>query len=128
MLIKIQKFIGSNTFMVIEGAKEVEYEKEPHYFYNEKELSQYNERLPGLVVLLLVGDSIKEELLPVKSASKESLFPSNVIRLNSLTYFDEDRNLIRIVFDGEAFICNDEGKTIHKIRYAEPLPQGSASE
>lgn len=40
---------------------------------------------------------------------------TNPYNLNYIECFDANLKHLRIWFDGEAYICNDDGKTIHKI-------------
>jgi hypothetical protein len=46
------------------------------------------------------------------------------------SFLNEDGYLVNLIFDGEAFICNNEGKTVQRIypggfvRY-EPLPEAA---
>jgi len=35
--------------------------------------------------------------------------------VNELSFLNEDGYLVNLIFDGEAYICNNEGKTIHRV-------------
>ena len=50
--------------------------------------------------------------------------------VNEITFLNEDGYLVNLIFDGKAYICNDEGKTVHRIHRAgfvsnEPLSEAA---
>jgi hypothetical protein len=50
--------------------------------------------------------------------------------VNELSFLNEDGYLVNLIFDGEAFICNNEGKTVQRIHPGgfvrhQPLPEAA---
>jgi hypothetical protein len=48
--------------------------------------------------------------------------------VNEISFLNEDGHLVNLIFDGETYICNDEGKTVPRIHRRgfvrnEPLPE-----
>jgi hypothetical protein len=41
--------------------------------------------------------------------------------INTLTFLSQEEKKKEILFDGECYICNDDGKTIHRIRRGGPM-------
>jgi hypothetical protein len=88
-------------------------------------------------------DSYKEyemNFLKSKSGANDFVFkeaggklvwnPGSSYFVNELFFLNEDGYLVNLIFDGEAYICNDEGKTVHRIHRGgfvrhEPMPEAA---
>lgn len=125
MLIKIQSQIGSNTFNLVENCREVSFSKDEVYSYSAKELREHIDELTQhYQTLFLTDEAVITTLFDpaVKPQGKEIDFNELCYRFNWVKYVDEDGKPQAIVFDGLAYLCNNEGRTVHKLAESGPMP------
>jgi hypothetical protein len=56
--------------------------------------------------------------------------PGSCYFVSELSFLNEDGYIVNLIFDGEAYICNNEGKTVQRIHPGgfvrhEPLPEAA---
>ena len=120
MLIKIQSQNNSNTFNIIDNCSEVSFSVEPEYCYSEKEL---NERILKIskhcMTLHLIDESVTATLFatPIGEDVVHAKidFSENYYRFHWIRYIDHESQPQAIILDGTAYICNNEGKTVHRL-------------
>ncbi len=116
MLIKLQKTRFSREYMVIENARNVTYYDEPIYYSGEKTLfiamqEFYNNATLGYrhsCWYQIENDGSGHEGYELEF--------QNGYAINRICFDNNKGEREEMRFDGEAFICNDEGKTIHRIK------------
>lgn len=113
MLIKLQKTRFSTEYMVIENARHVTYRDKPLMLPSEMELRDsmsefmdHQEDYQRSCWYQLCDPALNEYELDF----------SNGYFVNEMSYIDSEGLARQIRFDGEAYLCNDEGKTIHRIK------------
>ena len=121
MLIKIQTHRMSRDWLIFEHARNVKYSDHPVGFdalesYEEYELA-FLKNHPG------ANDFVFKD-----AAGKIVWNPGSSYFVNELSFLNEDGYLVNLIFDGAAFICNKEGKTVQRIHPGgfvcnEPLPE-----
>lgn len=113
MLIKLQEGANSLRYLVVENVKNVRYEIQTRYFANENEMAESEIREQTRAKSLRVDRMevwyYRTNGLPAP-APQTSGFSLNLLR------FEKDSVEYLVWFDGEAFICNDEGKTIQVVK------------
>lgn len=113
MLLKIQKTRVSAEWVIFDNVKNVSYRSYPHTFGNEKELRD-------VAGQPCTSTMTHEGLFPPTDGDSTPFFGEDIgvwYCLNEVTFIHND-DFIRILFDGAAFLCNDEGKTIQKFTSA----------
>lgn len=122
MLIKMQKHRFAQDYMIIERASHVTYSDKPIKLFSEDEIKKHMQtfietRPPReqRSVWYCTTDSGSGSTEPLK-------FPDGY-DLNRISFIDSQGQSSEILFDGEAYLCNDEGKTIHRIRRGGAYPQ-----
>ncbi len=116
MLIKLQKTRFSLEYMVIENARNVTYRDKPLFYYSEGDL------LKGMQDFLgpRVGNCKVSCWYQVEEDGSGhdgyQLEFASGYAINQISFTNENGQPEEIRFDGEAFICNDDGKTIHRIK------------
>ena len=123
MLIKIQHHRMSRDWTIFENARNVKYTDHPVGFdtlelYKEHEMAFIKTR-PG------ANDFVFKDAEGKLVWNRGSSY-----FVNELSFLNEDGYLVNIIFDGEAFICNNEGKTVQRIHPGgfvrhEPLPEAA---
>lgn len=119
MLIKLQKTRFSSEYFIIENARHVTYRETPLKFFSESEL------VGGMADFLNGADGL---LYPLRNSCWYQMeedgsghegfaleFQSGYA-INEISFVTDKSERETIRFDGEAFICSDEGKTVHRIR------------
>src|SRR5947209_5490291 len=111
MLIKLQKTRFSSEYMVIENAKNVVYRDKPIMFFSEGAM------LDSMTMFVNTGAAAgsPSHTCWYQTKADEPLYQGYELEfqdgyaINEISFDNEsgDREVIR--FDGEAFICNDEG-------------------
>lgn len=113
MFLKIQKNRVSAEWVIFDGIEDISYRSYPHTFGNEKELRREFEQP-------CTSAMTHETIFP--PASDEPYFFDEELGsfycLNEIGFTDKRGQYCRILFDGAAFLCNDEGKTIQKFTSA----------
>lgn len=115
MLIKMQKTRVSDEYFIIEDVKGITYNSIPLYFYTDAELQN------GMVAFLDAPRQVNELrscwycTTGVLAAAAITKYEGGY-KINRISFVNADGNPEAIMFDGEAYICNDEGRTIQKIR------------
>lgn len=107
MLIKVQKASNSLGYIIFEKLSNVVYEIYPRDFDTYADVYNESLQVPGMLTHIFLYDG------PAPSKAKAQ--DSARIKVNLITYTDSEGRDSRIFFDGEAFICNDDGKTIQKV-------------
>lgn len=121
MLIKVQSHLGSNDYYIYDRVSQICYAEYPHYIYNAKELAEFSPDSSREIRLWLVQERIISALPLRDACTPPFAFEGEALRLNVIHYIDENGTPICLVFDGVAYICNDEGKTVHKVKAAGPV-------
>ena len=123
MLIKIQHHRMAREWTILQNVRNVTYSDQPVGFdtldsYKEYEMNFLKSR-PGA-----------NDFLFRNAGGKIVWNPGASYFVNEITFLSEDGYLVNLIFDGEAYICNDEGKTVHRIHRAgfvrnEPLSEAA---
>lgn len=123
MLIKIQHHRISRNWLIFEDVKHVKYSAQPTGFdtleaYEAFERGFYEKNRSG------------NELVFKDSHDKLVWNPGSVFFINELSFLNEQGYREHFIFDGEAYICNNDGKTVQKIDtggfvYHKPLPEAA---
>ncbi|MGF7212646.1 hypothetical protein GGE65_007281 [Skermanella aerolata] len=111
MLIKIQEGRFSNAYQIIENARHVRYKALPEAFWSQvafEEIFKAPVQGPGDLLLNTHEDIMVGKQFPERAAC---------LSLNNVS-FVIDGQFQSIWFDGEAFICTDEGKTVQRLHRA----------
>ena len=108
MLMKIQHHRMSRDWTIFENARNVKYSDHPIGFDTLESHKEYEvaflKSLPG------ANDFIFKD-----AGGKIVWNPGSSYFVNELSFLNEDGDLVNLIFDGEAFICNNEGKTVQRI-------------
>jgi len=125
MLIKIQTYRDSNDWEIIENVKDVKYSNEPYYFCDMESLDSRHSHISekeGLIIYKMhrrLRDLISESKLNIQVNLDDSPFDfeTESMKLNLIQFSIEnpERQNYAVYFDGKAYLCNDEGRTIHKF-------------
>lgn len=118
MLIKIQEGLHSNKFIIYDNVSDVVYSDQPYYFYSSEELRKNNFSRGGEMMLLVASERAMAALL----GHETDIFQEWALRFNVIHFTDGDGQSFCIVFDGNAYICTNEGKTTHKVKECPPIP------
>jgi hypothetical protein len=108
MLIKIQLHRMSRDWTIIEDAKNVKYSSHPLGFDTQKSYEEFEE---DFFTKYNVGNA----LVFKDSHSKVVWNQSSTYFVNELAFLNEQGFLENLIFDGEAYICTNDGKTVQKI-------------
>jgi len=111
----------SRDWTIFENARNVKYTDHPVGFdtlelYKEHEMAFIKTR-PG------ANDFV------FKDAEGKIIWnPGSCYFVSELSFLNEDGYIVNLIFDGEAYICNNEGKTVQRIHPGgfvrrEPLPE-----
>ena len=108
MLMKIQHHRMSRDWTIIEGAKNVIYSDHPIRFgtleKDQKFEREYFEKNPHANTLIFR----EESGTPVWSSN-------GTYFVNELSFLNDQGYLEKLIFDGEAYICNNDGKTVQQL-------------
>lgn len=106
MIIKLQETANSLCYKIIDNASSIKYEIASRYYSGPQEFDEHMVHEQKETASSRIETRTYRENLPTANTSS--------IRLNFLR-FSKDGADILLWFDGEAFICNDDGKTIQRI-------------
>lgn len=118
MLIKLQKTRFSREYMVIENARNLVYSDKPLMYYSEDELVAGMQKFVNEEATVSAPKHSCSYQMGDDGSGHQgySLEFADGYAINSLS-FDNDKGMREVIrFDGEAYICNDDGKTIHRIK------------
>jgi len=124
MLIKMQKTRFSYDYLIIDSVTDIVYSDKPLTFIGETEIVGHMQKfinsddstaLKRTAWYQLDADP-NWDLHP-----DEKKFPYGYA-INKIAFTNARDEREEILFDGEAFICNDDGKTIHRIKRGGGLP------
>jgi hypothetical protein len=118
MLIKLQKTRFSPEYFIIENARNVSYRDEPLRFTSEDEvLSSMQDFMArpetGTPSRLSCWYQMEEDGSGHEGYDLEF---AEGYAVNEISFVNSTGEWECIRFDGEAFICNDDGKTIHRLK------------
>jgi hypothetical protein len=123
MLIKIQHHRMSRDWTIFENARNVKYSDQPVGFDTLESYLEYEKAF--------LKSRAGANGFVFKNADNKIVWnPGSSYFVNELSFLNEDGYLVNIIFDGEAFICNNEGKTVQRIHSGgfvrrEPLPEAA---
>jgi hypothetical protein len=111
MLIKIQHHRMSREWTIFENARTVKYTDHPVGFDTLESYKEYE------TTFLIIRPGANDFVF--KDAQNQIVWnPGSSYFVNELSFLNEDGYLVNLIFDGEAYICNNEGKTIHRVHAA----------
>lgn len=137
--LKYQVHQGSNHFRICENLTEVTFTREPHYIYSQQDLQNYISNEVVQVVQLALHPALLASayqrggnpethekgfmfVLESEYEVEPFDFETSAVKLNSVTGYDEANECrVRIIFDGEAFLCNSEARTVHRFQQQHPF-------
>jgi hypothetical protein len=108
MLIKIQHHRMSRDWTIIEDARNVKYSAHPVGFGTLKEYEEFERDF-------FAKHNSGNALVFKDSHGKVVWNPSSTYFINELSFLNDQGSLENVIFDGEAYICNNDGKTVQKI-------------
>jgi hypothetical protein len=108
MLIKIQLHRMSRDWTIIEDAKNVKYSSYPVGFGTLKEYEEFEKAL--------FVEQASANAWVFKDADGRVVWnPGSTYFVNELAFLNDHGCLENLIFDGEAYICTNEGRTVQKI-------------
>lgn len=118
MMIKMQKMRHSSEYMIIDGVTDIEYLNKPIIVNSDSELS---ELMKNFIADGKASDDSYANSVWYNHGLSDFELEHNCennwndgYQVNRISYYQDGMRLSKL-FDGEAFICNDDGKTIQKI-------------
>ncbi len=108
MIIKLQEHADSLRYLIIENAKDVRYETFARFYTDNAEFDEAMVREQGSYK----GTLRTETWLHNANKPRSTKDP---VSLNFLRFVNADNAEVSVWFDGEAFVCNNDGKTIQRI-------------
>lgn len=123
MFLKVQTSNGSNEYVIIDNISEPRFNREPFHIYGYEEYIIFVSADVGYSHIchlfnepINVGTASNTIEKPDTDSLVSEYFRDGNITLNSLSYFDiQNQDNRKVIFDGEGFLCNNEGKTIHRF-------------
>ena len=123
MLIKIQQHIMSVNWTIFENAKNVQYSLHPQGFGTLKEYEEFERDF--------LTKHSNANVMVYKEANGKKVWASGATYfVNQISFLNEQSYLENCIFDGEAYICNNDGKTVHRVHTAgfvqsNPMPEAA---
>lgn len=118
MLLKIKQTRFSNTVSVFDKISQVDYDENANTFYSQSELPE-----ESINEFLMIHElSTAAEKFGEISFGKQT---NTAFTLNRISFVSGGERQT-IWFDGDGYLCNDEGKTIHKFHRGGVLHLGDA--
>ena len=108
MLIKIQDHRMSRDWTIIEDAKNVKYSAHPVGFGSLKEYEEFERDF-------FIRHNNGSALVFKDSQNKVVWNTGSTYFVNEISFLNDQGFLENLIFDGEAYICTNHGKTVQKI-------------
>jgi hypothetical protein len=113
----------SRDWTIFENARNVKYSDHPIGFDPSESHKEYE-------VAFLKSRPGANDFVFKDAGGKIVWNPGASYFVNELSFLNEDGYLVNLILDGEAFICNNEGKTVQRIHPGgfvrrEPLPEAA---
>lgn len=116
MLIKLQKTRFSPDYFIIENARNVSYRDKPIRYFAEDALVWEMTKFVNSEATVTAPKHTCWYQIEEGSDLPYQVDFEHGYAVNELSFTTTQGEPEVIRFDGEAFICNDEGKTVHRIR------------
>ena len=123
MLIKIQHHRMAREWTIFQNERNVTYSDQPVGFDTLESYKDYK-------MAFLKSRPGASDFVFKDAGGKIVWNPGSSYFVNERSFLNEDGYLVNLIFDGEAYICNDEGKTVHRIHRSgfvrrEPLSEAA---
>lgn len=109
MLIKLQESADSLRYIIIDNARNIRYEVCARHYSDHKEFDEDEQR------------EYKKYTGPLRTETRyqythDKPIPMSAPLARNLIRYESPQNAeVYLWFDGEAYICNDDGKTIQRV-------------
>jgi hypothetical protein len=115
MLLKIETGYQDNTMALLEVSEVISFTVEPQWMYDQQELEAFT--MPRELVENIENQPFFTQLLTHKDIKHGVVnWQKYCVTLNQIRFLDGQDRLQVISFDGNAYLCNDSGQTIHGFK------------